>query len=322
MRKGVCMTSSTNISKLFNLDEFQKLQDSLANATNLAIITIDYKGNPITSHSACSEFCTLVRNNPLSAKDCQKCDSRGGLEAVRLNAPYAYLCHYNLVDIAIPIIADNRYIGAVMAGQIRLSELPFDYELEQIFSGSKNHNRIMNIATYADAYEKIPTIPYDTFLKYADLIHSMTNYIITEALSSVENEMPTQTSKPASSPQEIVLTPNTRTHEAAHEVISPLLSYIESHPHTFLSSDEAAKLCNVTPSYFSKSFKKIMSLSYVEYITELKINFAKELLTQTNHSVEKISECIGFSSTSYFIYRFKKSENLTPTLYRKYHKPT
>ncbi len=318
------MSSLTNISKLFNLTEFQKLQDRLAIATNLAVITVDYKGNPITSHSACSAFCTLVRNNPLSAKDCQKCDSRGGLEAVRLNAPYAYLCHYNLVDIAIPIIVDNRYIGAIMAGQVRLSDLPPEYELEQIFSGSKNHSLVMNISQYATAYEKIPTIPYDTFLKYADLINSISSYIITEALlhfdDKYEHTFDTQLQTTKMAHKEIVLTPNSKTHAAAHEVIQPLLAYIEMHPHLFLSSDEAAKICNVTPSYFSKSFKKVMTVSYIEYITEIKINLAKDRLVQSNDSVEKISEYMGFSSTSYFIHIFKKYENLTPTLYRKYHK--
>ncbi|MDO7203718.1 PocR ligand-binding domain-containing protein [Paraclostridium bifermentans] len=33
-----------------------------------------------------------------------------------MNKPYIYLCHYNIVDVAIPIIVDEKYIGAIMTG--------------------------------------------------------------------------------------------------------------------------------------------------------------------------------------------------------------
>lgn len=59
------------------------LQDSLALATKMTIITIDYKGIPITEHSSCCNFCQQVRQDPKVPPYCLKCDSRAGLEAVR-----------------------------------------------------------------------------------------------------------------------------------------------------------------------------------------------------------------------------------------------
>ena len=38
---------------------------------------------------------------------------------VRSNEPYIYLCHYNIVDVAVPIIIDGRYMGAIMAGTVK-----------------------------------------------------------------------------------------------------------------------------------------------------------------------------------------------------------
>src|SRR5574344_135715 len=89
--------------------DFQKLQDEMASATKLACITVDYTGTPITSHSRCSEFCNVVRNHPELKVLCEKCDSRGGLEAARLKKPYLYTCHFGIVDVAIPIIYQNLY---------------------------------------------------------------------------------------------------------------------------------------------------------------------------------------------------------------------
>ncbi len=330
------MSSVTNISNIFNFPSFQKLQDSIALATNLAVITVDYKGTPLTKHSCCSEFCSLVRDNTFSSKYCERCDSRGGLEAVRTNAPYAYLCHYNLVDLAVPIIVENKYIGAIMAGQVRLTNIPDDCELEQIVTTNANHSLVLNMAAYKHAYEDIQTMDYEDFIRYTNLIKSLSDYIVDEAVKHLrEQPTPAMIARPsaldyeellAQSPtfdyisSQHVVTHKTPDKHAAQDIIRPILDYIKKHPNEFISSNEAAKLCNVTPSYFSKSFKKVMTIGYTEYVTELKIAWAKEFLTLSNNSIEKISETLGFNSTSYFIKTFKKYENLTPTLYRKFYK--
>ena len=80
--------------------DFQKLQDEMAKATKLACITVDYTGAPVTAHSCCTDFCALVRNHPEYKHLCEKCDSRGGLEAARNKKPYTYVCHMGVVDVA------------------------------------------------------------------------------------------------------------------------------------------------------------------------------------------------------------------------------
>ncbi|MFI3201536.1 MAG: PocR ligand-binding domain-containing protein [Eubacteriales bacterium] len=342
------MDSPTNILKLINFTKFQKLQNKLSETMNLAIITVDYKGEPLTAHSGCGEFCKLVRQNPLSAKSCQKCDSHGGLESVRSNTPYVYLCHFGLVDLAIPIIVENKYIGAVLAGQVKLHNIPNNGTLEQIILPTSNHSLVMNMSQYRSTYEKIPYVEYEHLLQYATLIQEITNYIVSEAVEKLEikNAIPTTSlesyhNKPNPLNQFVtkresveefdfvkksignegdIITPKTVSYDSAREVIQPILNYIRENPNCFITSSQAAILCNVSHSYFSKTFKKVMTVSYTEYITDLKIVWAKEFLVLSNNSIEKISDKLGFNSTSYFIKVFKKYENLTPTLYRKYYK--
>lgn len=71
------------MSNLFDTRKIQQIQDELAIATDLAIIMVDYRGNPVTNHSNCSLFCAKVREIEALNQLCEKCDSRGGLEAVR-----------------------------------------------------------------------------------------------------------------------------------------------------------------------------------------------------------------------------------------------
>lgn len=56
--------TSKDIDHILNLPQWESLQDYLALATNMAIITIDYKGTPVTKHSKRCEFCGTVRADP------------------------------------------------------------------------------------------------------------------------------------------------------------------------------------------------------------------------------------------------------------------
>ena len=127
-----------DLDQLFDLPRWQLLQDRMAELTNMAIITVDYKGQPITKHSMCCPFCQSVRANPQLEKYCEVCDSRGGLEAVRSQKPYIYLCHFNIIDIAIPITVDDKYLGAIMAGQIRLKDSADIGSFENLLSTQKS----------------------------------------------------------------------------------------------------------------------------------------------------------------------------------------
>lgn len=81
------MQSKFDLKYIIDMDEWGKLQESLSLVTRMAIIMVDYKGVPVTAHSRCQAFCQTVRSDKEFSAYCQKCDARGGLEAVRLVSP-------------------------------------------------------------------------------------------------------------------------------------------------------------------------------------------------------------------------------------------
>lgn len=99
-------------------------------------------------------------------------------------------------------------------------------------------------------------------------------------------------------------------------VMSDVIDYINRH---FAECDERelAKRYNVSYSYFSRSFKHIMNMSYKEYVKYLKVNESQRLLITTNKSVTEISDDLGFSSPSHFINVFKAQMGMAPKQYRK-----
>ncbi|MDR4888377.1 response regulator [Fredinandcohnia sp. QZ13] len=83
-----------------------------------------------------------------------------------------------------------------------------------------------------------------------------------------------------------------------------------------ISLEEVSGHLYLNPSYFSRLFKKEVGETFVEYVTKIKINRAKELLEQTTDSVGKICDRLGYDNQSYFIKIFKKNVGVTPIEYR------
>ena len=177
------------LNDVINIEVFQKIQDDIAKATGISIITVDFKGKPATKHSKCSEFCSLMRKNEKFSELCEKCDSRGGLEAARLEKPYIYRCHKGLIDFATPIIVNGQYLGSVMAGQVLTEEEDLDLEDivngKVVFQGSEEEKEDL-----LKAYKELPVFKFDKIKSIADMMFHISNYIVEEAvLKMAQNEL-------------------------------------------------------------------------------------------------------------------------------------
>ncbi|MGL5479384.1 MAG: helix-turn-helix domain-containing protein, partial [Clostridium sp.] len=74
---------------------------------------------------------------------------------------------------------------------------------------------------------------------------------------------------------------------------------------------------NLSPSYFSRLFKKETGKTVISYINEEKIEKAKELLKNTYLPIINISLDLGFDDCGYFIRVFKKATGVTPKVFRE-----
>ncbi len=327
-------SNSFDLDHILDLSRWQTLQDQLALITNMAIITVDYKGIPITRHSMCCPFCQSVRANPQLAKYCQICDSRAGLEAVRSQEPFIYRCHFNIIDIAIPITADDKYLGAIMAGQIRLDGAAQLDSFERLLSSQKNTAAMEHLHTHQAEYDAIPLLPYDKVLQSTQALFELSSYIVETAVSKSQlihaYETFYQNAQQAVhplSPQHLPLSDVSgnflKVHRSGHvetdvSPLLPALQYIEENREQLITQAQMAELCHLSPSYFSRLFTHELGVNFSQYMAAKKVAWARELLEQTNDSIESISEKLGFSSAAYFIKVFKKCEGITPLLYRKY----
>jgi len=341
------------LDHVLNTAQWSALQESLAKVTGMAIIMVDYKGLPMTEHSGCQEFCNKIRKDPILSQCCQKCDSRGGLEAVRTNNPYIYQCSFSIIDIAIPIIVDNTYLGAVMAGQVRLPSNHSTEMIEQIYVPvSINHKLItQKIQELSQDYENIPILQYEQIESSAMMLFHLCNYLATEAdskrqvIETYEAMFQKQDEFSVVSRKEILYSSgSTRKRRksivdsvsssassarqmeslpiinSSNRIITKAYDYILSHREETISLKEMAEYCNVSSSYLSRLFAKEVGESYSIFIVKMKIDWAKEILETTDYAISRISEALGFNDVGYFTKTFKKYVGLTPSFYRSYSK--
>ena len=93
--------------------------------------------------------------------------------------------------------------------------------------------------------------------------------------------------------------------------------YINEHYAEDIDLDLLARVTYLNKYYLVHAFKNYKGISPINYLIDKRISCAKDLLEQTNYSVSKIAELVGFASQSYFSQAFKKDCGITPNQYRK-----
>jgi len=93
------------------------------------------------------------------------------------------------------------------------------------------------------------------------------------------------------------------------------LSYIASRFHEPLQLADVAEEARVSPAYLSRIFGEHLSVSFVEYLTELRVETAERLLRERALSVKEVAHAVGFQDPNYFSKAFRKRTGLSPSAY-------
>ncbi len=100
------------------------------------------------------------------------------------------------------------------------------------------------------------------------------------------------------------------------EEISRLIDYLKTHFTENVTLSSASKYVNMSESYLSSMFKKETKMSFVEYLTKLRIEKAAELLKTTDWPSYAIAEKVGYENINYFGRSFKKVMGMSPSRFR------
>ncbi|MBQ4527586.1 MAG: AraC family transcriptional regulator [Clostridia bacterium] len=112
------------------------------------------------------------------------------------------------------------------------------------------------------------------------------------------------------------ISPSVKPHNESNHIQKALL-YIQLHFKENPSLIQTAKVVSLNPNYFSKIFKSIIGSSYNEYLTSLKLSYAKKLLISNRLTITEICFASGFTSVSNFMKVFKQKTGVSPKMYAK-----
>ncbi|QTQ16059.1 response regulator [Treponema parvum] len=104
-------------------------------------------------------------------------------------------------------------------------------------------------------------------------------------------------------------------HSVTESMIEDISNYVEKNYCTVTRSF-VAEYFNINPSYLSQSFQKYKGMSFIDFVTEVRIKNAKRLLQTTDMKIQVIAEEVGYGSSQHFAKIFKKSTGIMPSAFR------
>lgn len=108
-----------------------------------------------------------------------------------------------------------------------------------------------------------------------------------------------------------------RKEAQSSSVIDKAKDYISARYSKDISLDDVSREVDISPYYFSKIFKEETGENFIEYVTNIRIAKAKELLQTSDLSIKEICGEVGYADPNYFSRTFKKNVGVTPTEYKE-----
>ena len=264
----------------FNLPEIKNIIKDIFIATKTKCVLYDENFNIIYAYpEEMCPFCTLVRNNPTYEKKCLKCDFMGFNNSLKSRKTEIYKCHMGLTEVISPIIYSDTVIGFIMIGQIMTED-----SRETIRKNIESFPDKKMIPELFREFEKLSISEYENLYAVVNIIEMCASYLWLKQLISLK----------------------------VNTMFFAIKDYISGHLQDNLSIASLCKIFNVSKSTLYALSIREFGKGISEYIRDMRIEKAKQLLSQIDSSVSEIAEQVGFMDTNYFIKVFKQYTGTTP----------
>lgn len=281
--------------------DLQALIESMQTLTGVGICFHDYehlfdKGDIASCyvHHHC-DFCEYIRS--LDGKySCVLSDrTEVGELALKLRKPFFHKCSAGLTEYVIPLIIESSVVGVVFLGQCITEEMQESEILKLVnLEGDK-------IETFRNLYHRMPVLSKQQLIAAG-------NIFSLAFLRLVDNYG------------------KNAIHYGKYDNTSGLIErikyFISANYMTELSLSSLAETFFVSPAYLSRVFRENMNKSVMEYIFEIRIAEAENLLKETKMPIGSVAFAVGYQDQNYFSRFFRKQTGLSPCEFRESSKKT
>lgn len=272
---------------LFNITDLKELLRNFYILTKIRIVILDDSFHEIAAYPIRhSTYCYLIRRDSQAEKKCIICDQEACNQCKREQKLYTYQCHAGLTETVVPIFADCIIIGYIMFGQILQTD---DREKlwDQIYQ---------NLNGYHIDFEEL----HNAFLRKKNI----SKEIIAASAKTMEI-----------SASYLYLSRKMMLNEDS--LAYKIETYIGEHIKEDLSVPRICEHFAISKSHLYAISEHNYGMGIAEHIRHIRIQKAKEYLSDTDSAIYVIANEVGICDYNYFTKVFKNITGVTPKTYRR-----
>ena len=231
-------------------------------------------------------FCLYVQEKDGMQLRCSRDSLYYKKQAKQERRTIVYTCHAGLCETVTPIILDNVIVGYIMLGKF-IDEDRYYSTMEKVKQAAKKYH--FDEEKLLSLYEKLPVISSKHLHSSINILQLCITQILEKHFIQIKNLA----------------------------LIEQIHSYILENLSTAISVNQICNKFFVNRQKLNTLFKKHFNDSVKHFILIQKLEKAKNLLVNSDKSIEEISYEIGFSDYNYFIRIFRSTIGVPPLQYRK-----
>jgi two-component system response regulator YesN len=186
-----------------------------------------------------------------------------------------------------------------------IEEVVSQWESAVVFSDERSH-----IAVLA------PAVPQAEWEAASMQIHDLIERMLGKMVFSADEVLEREVQHCSAVYSRLVVEISVRNSQSP--VVTLARKYVEAYyAKPDLTLQEVADNAKISPTYLSKLLKKETGMSFIDYLSEVRVQKAVTLMTDPAYKMYEIAEKVGYSSQHYFSSAFKKVSGVSPNLYRK-----
>lgn len=270
----------------------QDFRQAFADAVGLPMVLQPVGSWRLPHHGSRLEnpFCALVASRSRTCVTCLQSHERLWAEAQR--GPATTACSYGLCETAVPVHLGSEVIGFLHTGQAFQrppSETLYQRAERLIIRAAPD----VDAQSIRKAWDATLVLAPQKWQAAASILSTFAQH-----LSLLSGQLAMQT------------------RHAEAPVITRVKEYIEANYSEHLSLTAAARVAHASTFYFCKLFKRVTGLNFTDYVAQVRIEKAKNLLFNPNLHVSEIAFEVGFQSLTHFNRVFKRITGQSPSQYR------
>jgi AraC-like DNA-binding protein len=270
-----------------DLKKLEEIMQAFYTLTGIRFIIFDSDYNEVIAYPQKNcEFCQMMKDHPVAGQNCRASDARAFKECNKSGELIVYNCHAGLIEATIPLKENGSIIGYVMFGQITDQKDKETFHA-QVLGACRDYN-----LRSEDILQNIKHIKYKSrnhIVAASRILETCTCYMLLKEMITPKSD----------------------------KIVTEAKHYIEEHLSEDIDIREMCNRLNVSRTRLYEIFSDNCKTGVGNYIRNVRLERAKQLLKGTDMSIADIADAVGFSDYNYFSRVYKAHFGKSPKTYRR-----